>query len=166
MDLKQAESLAHILMTRHGLDKHNFKLKWDNSKACFGKMDGHNRLIILSRRVVLLNHEDEVKETILHEIAHALDYVRSGFRYRHSNTGRSLGHDEVWKSICREIGCKAERCASVKDVVSPQREQKKWRLVHVATGKTIRTMKRRVAKYEIGQYLVDGVASQLVWRPL
>ena len=39
----------------------------------------------------------EIKNTILHEIAHAL-------------VGPKHGHNEIWKQKALEIGCDAERC--------------------------------------------------------
>ena len=43
----------------------------------------------------------EVRNTVLHEVAHAL-------------AGPGHHHDEYWKKIAREIGCTAERCTTVK----------------------------------------------------
>ena len=47
-------------------------------------------------RLVLLNSLEETRETILHEIAHAL-------------CGKP-GHGPEWRRIARSIGCSAERC--------------------------------------------------------
>jgi len=52
--------------------------------------------ISLSRYLISLNGEEEVRETILHEIAHAL-------------VGYSHGHDRVWKLKAMEIGCTPHR---------------------------------------------------------
>ena len=44
-----------------------------------------------------LSSLDQVRDTILHEIAHAL-------------VGPGHGHDAVWKRKCREVGARPERC--------------------------------------------------------
>jgi len=42
------------------------------------------------------------EDTVLHEIAHAIDFERRG----------SSSHDHVWRSIALQIGCVGERCGS------------------------------------------------------
>jgi predicted SprT family Zn-dependent metalloprotease len=56
------------------------------------------KCIKLSRYLVDLNGEDEVRETMLHEIAHFL-------------VGATHGHDAVWRRKAIEIGCNGERLA-------------------------------------------------------
>ena len=51
--------------------------------------------------------DDEVKNTILHEIAHALDFCIRG----------KSAHDYIWKSIAIEIGCDGKRCYDVNEEV-------------------------------------------------
>jgi predicted SprT family Zn-dependent metalloprotease len=51
----------------------------------------------LSAHFAERNGDDEVRDTILHEIAHAL-------------VGPGHGHDGVWKAKCREIGARPEAC--------------------------------------------------------
>jgi hypothetical protein len=43
------------------------------------------------------NGAEEIVDTILHEIAHAL-------------VGPRHGHDTVWKAKCTDIGARPERC--------------------------------------------------------
>ena len=42
-------------------------------------------------------------ETIVHEVAHAIDWIRAGKRCRIKNNRRLL-HDKVWKDIMAELG--------------------------------------------------------------
>jgi predicted SprT family Zn-dependent metalloprotease len=168
MELNQAQSLAIVLMNRHGLLNHNFKFNWDLSKRHFGLMNGPKRLIVLSARLVFLNNEETVKDTILHEIAHALDFIRNGYKYRRCKyTGQRLIHDDIWKNICIEVGCKPRRCYTPEDVVCPPSNKRlyKWKLVHIATNKTLRISKNRVKKYQFNQYIVDGLVSNCRWEP-
>ncbi|MGN0983181.1 MAG: SprT-like domain-containing protein [Candidatus Limivicinus sp.] len=52
----------------------------------------------------LLNEEEQFWDTVRHEYAHALVYLRSG--------GVNHGHDRVWKAACREVGCSEDRLAA------------------------------------------------------
>lgn len=55
-------------------------------------------------------------DTVRHEYAHAVVKLRRPFE-RH-------GHDEVWKSVCLEVGCSPNRLASVPAEVKSQYEDK------------------------------------------
>ena len=48
---------------------------------------------------------EELKDTVLHEIGHAITY----YEY-----GKGHGHDHVWKKVMRSIGGNPERLASAK----------------------------------------------------
>lgn len=47
---------------------------------------------------LLLEQDEPFWETVRHEYAHAVVYLR--------HPGESHGHDEVWKAVCREVGCR------------------------------------------------------------
>ena len=70
MTLTQARKLALRLMRLHKLSP-EWSFGFDRSKVRFGKCNHANKEISLSRYLVELNGEKEVRETILHEIAHA-----------------------------------------------------------------------------------------------
>ena len=106
MDKSYAGFLATHNLYKHGLLEHGWKFRWHNKKVALGTCSYNRKLIYLAEWYVELNDKDEVMDTILHEIAHALAY------HRHGSTGR--GHGRIWKSICREIGAKPERCSKDK----------------------------------------------------
>lgn len=93
-------STANRLLTEHGLAQEGWKFEFDNAKRRAGQCRYRDKTITLSRHYVQLNYitrPDDVLDTILHEIAHAL-------------VGGGHGHDEVWKAECVRIGARPERC--------------------------------------------------------
>jgi predicted SprT family Zn-dependent metalloprotease len=95
--LSDAARLARELMDRHGLT--DWSLVFDNARARAGVCRSTQKVIGLSRPLTQLHADDEVRDTILHEIAHAL-------------VGPEHAHDEVWRAEARRIGCTAERCVT------------------------------------------------------
>lgn len=96
-ECQAARMLALALMAEHGLTAWMFALNANVRRAgvCFYPTRTKPGRIELSVRFIDLNSDEDILDTILHEIAHAL-------------TGR--GHDEAWKAKCREIGARPERC--------------------------------------------------------
>ena len=87
--------LATKLMDAHGLV--GWRIKFDHARRRAGQCDYTNKTISLSRLYVRHADIDHIRDTILHEIAHAL-------------VGPRHGHDSVWRQKAREIGCTATRC--------------------------------------------------------
>jgi predicted SprT family Zn-dependent metalloprotease len=111
MNLYEAAHLAKDLMKQHGLIQWSFY--FDHARRRFGKCDYTHRKITLSRPLTLLNSIDEVRDTILHEIAHALC--------------PKDGHGPRWRAICRKIGARPTRCYTDAAVVSPPRRAAPYR---------------------------------------
>ena len=126
MNLQQAKKLAIEQMDKHGLLDLGWSFEYDNAKSRFGVCRYRLKVIGLSMPLVSANEEAAVRDTILHEIAHAL-------------VGTGHGHDSVWKAKCREIGAKPERCYSSEDtnVIAG-----KYRAVCGGCGKTHSRHKR------------------------
>jgi predicted SprT family Zn-dependent metalloprotease len=105
MILEEAKQLALLHMEEHRiLDK--FKFFFEDCKRSLGRCHyGRIKKITLSKWYVENNKEELVEDTILHEIAHALDYLERGY----SN------HDAPWKKICVRIGARPERCSKNAD---------------------------------------------------
>ena len=89
-----AINLATELMQAHGLVGWRFKL--DHARRRAGQCDYTHKTISLSRLYIRHADTDHIRDTILHEIAHAL-------------VGPHHGHDAVWRQKAREIGCSATR---------------------------------------------------------
>jgi predicted SprT family Zn-dependent metalloprotease len=97
MDLRDAFALAEHLLVRHGLD--DWQVAYDNAKRRAGVCRYDSRTIGLSAPLTALHTFDEVRDTILHEIAHAL-------------VGPEHGHDASWRRVAKSIGSSGERCVS------------------------------------------------------
>ena len=93
--LADAIETATELMRQHGLT--GWRIKLDHARRRAGQCDYNTKVISLSRLYVRAAEKDHIRDTILHEIAHAL-------------VGPSHGHDVVWRQKAREIGCTATRC--------------------------------------------------------
>jgi predicted SprT family Zn-dependent metalloprotease len=98
LTLVAARELAVSLMRQHGLDGWAFAFNRNVRRAGVCRYPTSRRpgRIELSAHFVVRNPAAEVRDTILHEIAHAL-------------VGQSHGHDDVWKAKCREVGARPER---------------------------------------------------------
>ena len=70
VDLDDATRLAFLYMRLHELDDWQFRL--DRATSRFGSCNHRCKTITMSRLLVTLNDKREVRDTILHEIAHAL----------------------------------------------------------------------------------------------
>lgn len=106
MTLEATKVLARVLMEQHNL--HGWTFTFDRAKRRFGCCDYDRKRISLSAYLVQLNHEEQVRDTILHEIAHAL-------------AGRKAGHGRVWQRIAQSLGCSTMRCYTTEVVEPPPR---------------------------------------------
>ena len=107
MNLSQAQVLAVSLMRQHGIWNEGWRFQYDNSVRRFGVCKYRSKTIGLSHKLVTLNDEEKVKDTILHEIALAI----AGFK---------AGHGFAWQQVCIRIGAKPERCYTKEDTNTPK----------------------------------------------
>lgn len=92
-------NLAVDTLRQYGLLERFWRVEWDNGKRRAGACHYDRRVISLSR-IILSNASDEdVRETILHEVAHAL------------TPGHS--HDAVWRAKLIEMGGTGKRTHSM-----------------------------------------------------
>jgi predicted SprT family Zn-dependent metalloprotease len=150
METTTAARLARSLMNDHGLGHWSFQ--FDRAVRRLGVCNYRTQTIGLSKQLTALNDEDRVRNTILHEIAHAL-------------VGSGHGHDYVWQAKARQIGCDGQRCADAKDLALPTAP---WVGTCPGCGKT--TTRHRLTK--AARTLACGrccgrrynPAFQLVWK--
>lgn len=104
MQLDEARAMARQLMDHHGL--HGWQLVFDRAKTRAGVCRPAQREIGLSAVLTPLHSEAEVRETVLHEIAHAL-------------VGPHHGHDAAWRARARSIGATGARCVTADAARAP-----------------------------------------------
>ncbi|NCD16831.1 MAG: sprT domain-containing protein [Actinobacteria bacterium] len=98
MELGEVRRLATGLMARHGVG--DWSLGWDNARTRAGMCRYNTRTISLSRPLMALYEREQVREVVLHEIAHALVDAKHN-------------HDAVWRAKAREIGSTGARALPV-----------------------------------------------------
>ena len=89
---------AERLIAKHGLEGWSFQ--YQDASRQSGVCDHYTRVIGLSRLYCLKAPAHSLRNTILHEIAHAL-------------VGPTHNHDRAWKETARAIGCTGDRCHTV-----------------------------------------------------
>jgi len=99
MQVVEVIILGFNLLKEHNLEDWIFVV--DNAKGRGGLCRYKTKTISLAEGFILHANAEEIKDTILHEIAHAL-------------VGHENGHNYVWRNKAIEIGCTGERCHSVK----------------------------------------------------
>lgn len=89
---------------------HEWKLRFSNGKRYLGFCDCRKKTIYISKAYLFANPYSVLKDTLLHEISHALQYINHG----------KTDHGRDWKRIARNVGCAPRRCASTDDIVVPR----------------------------------------------
>ncbi len=130
MELTRVKELANWYLMKYGIASKGWIVIFNNSKRKFGWCSYTTKIISLSKPLCLLNEEKYVKNTILHEIAHAL-------------VGPSHSHNQVWKNKSIELGCDGSRCYS-ENVITPKG---KYRYICMNCNKIINAYK----KFKIGR---------------
>ena len=96
MDLSGVRLLADSLLNKHNLFDKGWSFSFDRAKRRAGSCKFSKKEITLAKAYAKQEDFKEIKNTILHEIAHAL-------------VGPKHGHNEIWRQKALEIGCDAER---------------------------------------------------------
>jgi predicted SprT family Zn-dependent metalloprotease len=126
VNLIEAEQMANDLIDEH-LDG-TWKFVWNRSKRCFGVCSFSKKEIRLSRIITETEGKEKIRDTILHEIAHAI-------------AGGHAGHGKVWKRVAAMIGAKPQAT----DVFSKATTEavSTYGMVDTTTGKVIKHYSRK-----------------------
>lgn len=94
MDLFEAEVLAKELISQHNP---GVQFSWSRSKNAFGDYHWSGNIIRLSKVLTPLRPASEVRNTIMHELAHSL-------------TPANTRHGRAWRIQMIKFGLKPESC--------------------------------------------------------
>ena len=97
MELNVVRMLADKLLDEHGLIEKGWRFSFDRAKRRAGSCKFSKKEITIAKAYAEQQERMEIKNTILHEIAHAL-------------VGSQHGHSQIWRKKAKEIGCDASRC--------------------------------------------------------
>ena len=103
---------ARELMDEHGL--HEWTFRFSAARGRLGECRERERLIRLSRRHAVNGEPREVRDTILHEIAHAL-------------AGAKAKHGPAWKAVAERIGATPKARAEESEDTRASRQAAKAR---------------------------------------
>ena len=144
MKTYEVAPIARELMNQHGLVQWTFQ--FDRAKRRAGLCQHRRQTISISVNYVHRNTIEDIKDTILHEIAHAL-------------VGPGHGHNRTWKLMCVKIGAKPQRCCG-EHVDMPKGH---WQALCKGCKKVFH--KHRRPKYMTGTYCrkCGPVMGDLVW---
>lgn len=125
----QVKELAKELFAQHGLDKQGWTLVFDNALRRNGSCSYSTKQISVSKHYIKLNTPELIRDTLLHEIAHAL-------------TPNDRGHGRSWKLKCAEIGAMP---VAIKRGMGIKQVEGKWKAI--CTGcKEVYSRHRRATK--------------------
>lgn len=135
MLVKDAVALCRRLMDEHGLK--DWKVVVDKTKRRAGCCKYAPKSICLSWYYLWMNadKEEDIRDTILHEIAHALT--------------PGAKHGDRWKQVCCQIGARPIACYDVAVIAMPKG---KWQATCPSCRKVFD--KQRKPKYVDGMYCV------------
>lgn len=102
-----------------------------NSKLCLGSASysrTKGEYIKLSRYMIKIVSEEQIKDTIAHEVAHILAYRKFG----------TLKHDHYFYQMCHVTGARPERLANDKSLKESINNDSSYVMVVVKDGMVIR----------------------------
>jgi predicted SprT family Zn-dependent metalloprotease len=98
MKLSDAREFSVLLIQEHLSDK-GWLFSFNNRKSYLGICDAKRKTIYLSIPYTEINDWLIMKNTVLHEIAHALEW----------ESHKRMSHSRVWQKYCLQIGARPQR---------------------------------------------------------
>ena len=92
--------LAAREMEWHSLTQQSWTVRYDHARARAGQCKHRAKVLSFSRNLIARGSPVDMRNTLLHEIAHAL-------------AGPKHGHDRTWRALALRIGCNGKRCHSM-----------------------------------------------------
>ena len=151
MNRTAAIKMYASLMWEHGLIQEGWKPKLNSRSKCrLGACHYRNKTLDISVWHVDNGTDEAIKDTMLHEIAHAI-------------AGHRAGHGPDWQAVCRRIGAKPEQYAGEED----SNKNLPWRLAVRNEDGTITPLSRIGARRtDVSRKMVRGkpeTLGRLIW---
>lgn len=98
LTLADIGELAQWALDEYGLTATGWTFRWDRAVRRAGSCRYRDKTITLSKPIFRIeSNRDEVLNTILHEVAHAL-------------VGHAAGHGPTWRAMAGQVGARPNRC--------------------------------------------------------
>jgi predicted SprT family Zn-dependent metalloprotease len=146
MDLMAAYAIAFDSMEKHGLIEQGWRFHFSRAKTILGQCFHCMKRIYLSKAYVEANAEADIRNTILHEIAHAL-------------VGPDHNHDMTWKLKAIEVGARPEVCGR------SHIEMPKGKYVGVCVGCGYEEHRHRKPKYINTEGMYSHIECKRMGKP-
>lgn len=147
MKLYEIRDLANQLIEKH-LPNRGWSFDFDTAKRRMGCCNHRHKLITLSKVICRIASDEEITDTILHEIAHA-------------RVGPGYGHGPFWRAVAQQLGCTGERCHSV-----PTHQGAKYRAECDECGKTYHRHRKTAHLANGGYYRCSCGFSKMRFHPV
>ena len=96
----QIEAFANERLAHFGLTAKGWSFEWNSRKRAYGLCSKRKKKIFLSTFLFSSIDDAARKDTVLHEIAHALDFDDRG----------TSDHGRIWKRWALHVGAEPTRC--------------------------------------------------------
>src|SRR5262245_36365843 len=143
-DLRVVRRWAEAVLAQFGLEGWSFAFTW--GLRTLGVCRFRQQCIGLSVHLIERNALEEVRETLLHEVAHAL-------------VGAGHGHGPAWQAMARRVGARPERCGEA------DMPQGRWRARCGGCGEEFRRHRRPARVTGWFCQACGRDKGRLVWRP-
>lgn len=91
VNIQQTYDLVVDTLKKHGLREKGWTFTVSRGKNILGSCVYKTKTIKISKYLIQLGTDEEVRETVLHEVGHAL-------------AGGKAGHGWLWREKCRDVG--------------------------------------------------------------
>lgn len=127
MDILQTQKAVYDYLVKHELFDKGWRFKLTRAHLILGTCNYTNKFIGISRYHIQYGTDEEILDTIRHEIAHAL-------------VGPGYGHGLIFQAMTRKLGTTS---ASKKKVT--QSSPRQWEMICSCCGFTIARRHRRMS---------------------
>ena len=145
MNVKEVITLGRNKLDENGLSE--WKIKAERAYSRAGVCFSYEKEIRISKQYIEIMSDEDILDTIFHEIAHAI-------------IGIGHGHDNVWKKKCLDLGCRPNRLLSNEFQV-----ERKWVSVCSACGARFGRMKRAKERRWCGECDNKMIGHGLKFKP-